>query len=623
MTTPITGQGLNVCIPPDDELSSTSKKAAQNKVITEEFTNVSKAINDLCDGIHTEIVNWEHGNISQNDGQNVNPAQTSRARAIGYISTDYAITVDRTTIAYEVYIYYYDANKDFVFRTSGYRDSAIAPNKNYAYYRITILNSSAEAATIDVSRLKTDITFVKKLTFDSQDIYTQVGVFTDRSLFKRNTVGRGAGGTFAFENSQTRIATNPVVRTTAKSYRITPTTGYKYVFYTCSDETHLDPEYSQQSVWRTEENTFKISDNINYVILIIAKTDNSVIYTDDFDKVTVTAEETVQYAINDVYAKIAEAKDDDLLPNYWKEYFNTKETALESADIGLGFNGVSLAFITDIHLGKNNKISPLLLKYITTHTNVRYVVCGGDIVTNVSTKDVALSELNWWMQKTSGLDIVNLHGNHDGNSNNQPDNTQIISDAEFYGLCCRQSENVVNWEHNSLFGYRDNQVQKMRFIYLDTGAPDSAVISNAQIEWMQGKISELPTGWFVLVFCHQFWTGVGKSTSTLPLDVNGTKILNALETIYDTANATICGVIVGHCHRNYSLISAKGFPVIATTCDTSGTGSSIYDPDTPNRTSETTEEQVIDLFYVNTSARTINTIRIGDGDTEQDRSFTF
>ena len=35
MTTPITGQGINVCIPPDDELSITSKKAVQNKVIAE------------------------------------------------------------------------------------------------------------------------------------------------------------------------------------------------------------------------------------------------------------------------------------------------------------------------------------------------------------------------------------------------------------------------------------------------------------------------------------------------------------------------------------------------------------------------------------------------------------
>ena len=47
MTTPITGQGLNVCIPPDDELSLTSKKPAQNKVITEELTDLSNAISAL------------------------------------------------------------------------------------------------------------------------------------------------------------------------------------------------------------------------------------------------------------------------------------------------------------------------------------------------------------------------------------------------------------------------------------------------------------------------------------------------------------------------------------------------------------------------------------------------
>lgn len=61
MTTPITGQGLNVCIPPDDELSLTSKKAAQNKVITEEITELSNAIDQLEDQVGTvTLMEWEH-----------------------------------------------------------------------------------------------------------------------------------------------------------------------------------------------------------------------------------------------------------------------------------------------------------------------------------------------------------------------------------------------------------------------------------------------------------------------------------------------------------------------------------------------------------------------------------
>lgn len=55
MTTPITGQGLNVCIPPDDELSLTSKKAAQNKVITEELTDLSNAIDQLEGQVVTDV----------------------------------------------------------------------------------------------------------------------------------------------------------------------------------------------------------------------------------------------------------------------------------------------------------------------------------------------------------------------------------------------------------------------------------------------------------------------------------------------------------------------------------------------------------------------------------------
>ena len=65
MTTPITGQGLNVCIPPDDELSLTSKKPAQNKVITEELTDLSNAISQKADtsAISTNAM-WQNATTS-------------------------------------------------------------------------------------------------------------------------------------------------------------------------------------------------------------------------------------------------------------------------------------------------------------------------------------------------------------------------------------------------------------------------------------------------------------------------------------------------------------------------------------------------------------------------------
>lgn len=309
------------------------------------------------------------------------------------------------------------------------------------------------------------------------------------------------------------------------------------------------------------------------------------------------------------------------LPDYWQTYLNNKKHTLKWADMSIGRNGVSFAFVTDVHIDANNMMSPKLLYWLTRHTNVRDVICGGDIVEGYNTAEHASDELFQWMQDTSEIKIVNIHGNHDNNTNGQTDPTQNLDNIHFYALECRQSEYFVTFVDNEMYGYSDNADQKMRYIYLDTGAPDSEVISNTQINWMKDRIEELDSGWFVVIFCHQFFTGAAASTPTLELDDSGVKIKNALEDIYDTIDATIVCVVSGHCHRDYSIVSSKGFPMIATTCDTNQAAP--YDPVTPDRTAGTTEEQAFDIFYINTSLRTIDIIRIGAGDTTSDRSFTF
>lgn len=110
---------------------------------------------------------------------------------------------------------------------------------------------------------------------------------------------------------------------------------------------------------------------------------------------------------------------------------------------------------------------------------------------------------------------------------------------------------------------------------------------------------------------------------TLSLDENGILIEKAINDIYDSMAASLACIITGHCHRNYSIISEKGYPIIATTCDTGGLNSEYYDPDTPNRIVGTTAEQVIDLYSINTVDRYIKIIRIGAGDSVMDRSFSY
>lgn len=312
------------------------------------------------------------------------------------------------------------------------------------------------------------------------------------------------------------------------------------------------------------------------------------------------------------------------VPSYWKKYFDSKEELLNNSAASIENQGVSFAFITDVHVRANNMKSPMLLKYLISKGLVNKVVCGGDIIyQSYENKEEAISELKAWADSTKGMGVVTLLGNHDLNSNYPLDKTQVLSEQDFFRIICAESSSFVNYAEGELYGYEDNENQKLRYIYLNTGAPDHMTIDNIQIEWLKKRILELEKGWTIVIFCHQFWTWRKSTDATLEYDENGTKIEKAINSIYDKASASIACVISGHCHRNYSKKSDKGFVMTSTTCDTGGFNSEQYDPDTPLRTANTTNEQAFDLFYINTDTRQIKIIRIGAGDTKSDRSFVY
>ena len=311
------------------------------------------------------------------------------------------------------------------------------------------------------------------------------------------------------------------------------------------------------------------------------------------------------------------------LPDYWEDYFKDKANILQNAATNIDGKGVSFVFITDVHVGSNNMNSPQLIKYLYANNYVKKVVCGGDLIYRVhNKKEDALSELYLWANSISPIPVVTILGNHDLNSNDQKYDTQVISEKLFYEIICK-SNRSVRYKGDFLYGYEDNAKQKVRFIYLNTQAPDYYVMDNEQVVWLQERVLDLPKEWTIVVFCHQFWTGISSDIKTLEKDANGIKIEKALDEIYDKAKATIACVISGHCHRNYAKISDKGYPIVSTTCDTGGYNSFVYDPDTPYREAGTTTEQAFDIFYINTISRSINIIRIGAGDGDMDRSFYY
>lgn len=324
------------------------------------------------------------------------------------------------------------------------------------------------------------------------------------------------------------------------------------------------------------------------------------------------------------------------LPSYWKTYLDTKLSSIKNDYLSLGGNGVAFSFVTDTHWEDNEQKSPLVIRYIQENTGIEDCIFGGDVVTAYGTRTNKIAEIYGFMGAMKSVSPYVLVGNHDYNTSDQATSEStyltdpnLISPGEFYRICNVPKERVVHYtrvevsgQFDEYFGYVDNDSQKVRYIFLDSGAvykPNWADtnlrLSDAQVNWMKDRITELPVGWSVIVFTHIFFQP-GNSVTTHGI---GTQIQTALDSIYDTANATIVGVICGHVHKSASITSVKGYPIIATTTDSAGQSNGESLTYTPG----TTTEQAFDLFFINTSSRTIKVTRIGAGDTEKDRTFNY
>lgn len=294
------------------------------------------------------------------------------------------------------------------------------------------------------------------------------------------------------------------------------------------------------------------------------------------------------------------------IPSYWKTYIDGKindvKNLVESSDD-------SFFFVTDIHVPRNQMHSPNIIRYIQSRIDIPNVICGGDYITAASSKRNALDQLYGWVC-LSDRDWMQVRGNHDTNYLG----TGAVTPKDFFNVSTRRLRNGVTIKEypDNIFVY-DNENTKFRYIFLDTVEEGTYDVSN-QVAWMQTKITELDSTWSVIVFTHMYFAPRGVTTETLTaLDV-GRQIKEGIDNIYDNANATIVAYICGHCHRDYSLITEKGYPIIATSCDAS-TGDTVsgWDRNYPTATVGTITEQCIDIFGIDKVNRTITAYRIGRG----------
>lgn len=287
------------------------------------------------------------------------------------------------------------------------------------------------------------------------------------------------------------------------------------------------------------------------------------------------------------------------VPNFYKDYLAERVNDIRNKDIAIDGNGDSFIFISDLH-DENNYYSPYLAKNIMENTSVNRLVYGGDYINEPKSKEIAVKQLFDRVSKCRVVDdTVFLVGNHDTN----PYGVGSVSKSELYGILHKHLEKYIDTDKKTYF-YRDNTVQKIRYIYLDSG--ENGDIEEVQAQWLNDKANELSNEWTIVVLVHEsLYTTTKDDRTNIYYYPCVEKIRSALSNI----SAKVACVVSGHCHID--LVDTSGdYPIIAITCDASGSQTSIS---SDNRVGGTINEQSFDVFHIDTVNRKIYTTRIGGG----------
>lgn len=285
-----------------------------------------------------------------------------------------------------------------------------------------------------------------------------------------------------------------------------------------------------------------------------------------------------------------------VLPEYWMDYIELKAAEINTLNQTYGAKGESFFFITDTHYPNDNNGNGIkVINELSKRISARKVIWGGDIVANLAADKMIEEQRRVAKEFDNDLEVHPLRGNHEVKQGNTAN--------EFWDAHCRKIGNYCTVDGN-MYYYRDDNATKMRYIMTDFVNPDAVMDGDeVQIGWMKERILELESGWTVLVVTHGFFVGQNPS-------VIGQEIVNALDEVYDSAKASIIGVMSGHIHTDLSMTFDKGYVGIATIADNATACPQIG----------SFYEQAFDVVNVDLENGIVRTIRVGRGN---NRQFTY
>lgn len=582
-----------------------------------------------------------------------------------YVATDYidiSGAVENTAILFRASFYqyigvaFYNKYKQYISGISGTSMSGLHDTINMSakipanavYFRASMNKTYYENADSfeiyyqDSYGIKDTNENVAKNRADIDNLIIKAGVVGDYSYnipFEQGAIG---GGGVAY-NSDTSIRTG-FVGITKGQYHAKPNIANTKMYFFAYDSSKTFLRY-KGSWGATSALNFNVLEDEAYLRM-------SILYANG---ATITpVDNAIGLSIVGIYDEIVEARADfetlnerldDMdgeVPAYYNvdNYFNNKIYSLQNKIASMG-KGIVFAFITDIHIADNSKSSKCLMKKILDSVPVSLIISGGDIIT-AYTKTAGNDEQelmeqskiwNKWVNFWGVERVFQLRGNHDyvimSRTGDTYFNMPDISVRKFVQGYSELNKNI-EYGSDSLSYYKiDITDPKIRFIILDphfvTSSQPKAVvcwITPTQVNWLIDMLNA-SDGWDIVVINHETLDSTMSGYSeNLEIVATILKQFKARGTVHEVAvgalidadftNATgnlIC-TINGHSHVDESHVDDDVLS-IATTCDAKyGTG----------REYGTITESAFDVFCIDTTAKTIQTTRIGNG---SDRSWYY
>lgn len=308
------------------------------------------------------------------------------------------------------------------------------------------------------------------------------------------------------------------------------------------------------------------------------------------------------------------------VPSYWKSYLDTKATEINTALTTAGKNRSAFLWYTDAHWIRNYAASPMLLKYLSMHTDMKKTFFGGDIAVE---KTGEIATLTAWRELVK--DIPN-HRSVIGNHDNQVSELTTAADRADFFVLFNSTEDMAsgtNATNGKMYYYVDSHAEKTRYVCLSTGRMWTWA---DEVEWCIEVLLSTPKNWHIVIVSH-LWLNNDYDNGgviTTPVDYtqgyldmfdaynyrqSGTESFTSKAYDFANAQAKIEFIIGGHVHIDYDFTTATGIPVILTECD------AWEERDSASvATKGTTTENCVYAVVADYGAKVVKVINVGRGD---------